>query len=49
MYRQLATLLLAISLIACSDSSDNRNKPADPPNFSAADAWLQDFVASIFM
>ena len=44
MYRHITMLLLAMSLVACSDSSDNRNKPADPPDFSAADAWLQDFV-----
>ena len=44
MYRHITLLLLAMSLVACSDSSDNRNKPADPPDFSAADAWLQDFV-----
>ncbi|MAA87342.1 MAG: hypothetical protein CME39_06750 [Haliea sp.] len=46
MLRPLISILLALGLIACSDSSDNRNRPLTPPDFTAADAWLNDFVAN---
>lgn len=47
MVRSLLTLLIATSLVACSDSSDNSPQPAPlPPDFAAADAWLGEFVTS---
>ncbi len=47
MLRPLISLLFAMSLVACSDSSDDRPpQPETPPDFSEADAWLEDFVAT---
>ena len=51
MIRATCLLLLSFSLFACSDGSDNRANPIEPepplPDFSAADVWLEEFVAAM--
>ena len=46
MPRLLLLVIIGLNLIACSDSSDNINKQPVAPDFTEADAWLEDFVAS---
>ena len=44
-YRVSVVLIFAVTLFACSDSSDNKPEPP-MPDFSATDTWLEDFVVT---
>jgi CubicO group peptidase (beta-lactamase class C family) len=50
MIRPILLFLMTVLLVACGDGSDNRPDIVEPepplPDFSEADAWLEDFVAT---